>query len=175
MLRFSVTIVLFCAFCLGIQANQIDTYTYTGNQFTSFLNYSCPPQCSISGDFVGEIETDFLLSYSFTDGNTVWNQNNSVVHDFTVTSTYNSDIASYDISFLKDVSGVEEFLDIESGNNFGFNDGTVSEIPDVAIAYNGNPGTWSVTPWSVTPSMDVERTATPEPSAIVFLSFCTIG
>src|ERR1700682_6426598 len=94
--------LLGCFLMSAIPAFADTTYTYSGSPFDSFSgNYSCGSECAISGSFTvahplasnlpptvldGEnsiLATGFAVSssqvesFSFTDGNTTFDQNNS--------------------------------------------------------------------------------------------------
>jgi hypothetical protein len=169
------------------------TYTYTGNPFTTFTGtYSCPPECSISGDFTVSSPLTANLSYastiptgfSFTDGNTTWNLADTIALDnvFLISTDAAGNITNWRI-VLDYNSPLEPFLDFNNSGptdiycpncffdetwstNFGSPAGTAS---------NGNdPGCWATSP-SVTCST---AASTPEPGSLVLLGtglFCALG
>jgi hypothetical protein len=96
--------------CLAATAPAVAqaTYSFVGVPFTQFMNTGCPPTCHISGSFtlsqplppnlVGSIggSGDFTpLYFSFTDGNTVFNDGNSQYSGFAVDTDASGNITLF--------------------------------------------------------------------------------
>jgi len=138
------------------------TYTYTGNGFISFHNDGCPtPACNITGKFTVPYPLVGLTnavvspeSFSFTDGITVWTNNNASPTAFTLSTNANGDITawnifltiptaftsstilftnSYDACCASGHDAAFTILSSDSGNYYG-----ESNLD--------NPGTWARTP-----------------------------
>ena len=176
-----VCFLLAAAFPGTASADQ--TYTYTGNPFTNDQGTdTCPPECSLSGSFAVSSALGVGLSYvelsptsySFTDGNTVWNQSDSTIDGFLMSTNGTGQITNWEIELVLN-SGLQPwFFSANNGPNincvgcFGTVDQTESSDSNsfTGIAYNGNDeGTWTVGA--------VGRV--PEPSSILMLGAGILG
>lgn len=158
------------------------TYTYTGNQFTSFIGaLSCPPDCSFDGSFtvpaplppstssiISPKEFDFRISPS---GGPRWTSSNGtiVLRDiFFITTDASDDIISWDIFLGLDPGpGLLTLCGpAEVDNIFSCGVGPLASSGDIwetggqpgAFASNNNPGSWSSPVFSA-----------PEPSPVFLL------
>ncbi len=158
------------------------TYYYTGLPFTADTGtYTCPPECSISGNFTVSSPLAALLSYasispaafSFTDGNTIWNLSDSTVFGFVISTNSAAAITNWGI-FLVYNSGVEPYVDTENtGPTFipcvdCFYDATISAnigSPAGSAINFDSPGCWATSPGVACPS----GASTPEPGSLALL------
>lgn len=158
------------------------TYTYTGNQFTSFIGaLSCPPDCSFDGSFtvatplspgtstvISPKEFDFHISPS---GGPSWTSSNGtiVLHDiFIITTDASGDIISWDIFLgLEPGPGLLSLCGPPAADNVtSCGVGPSASSGDIwetggqpgAFAFNNNPGSWSPPVFSA-----------PEPSSVFLL------
>ena len=166
------------------------TYTYTGNPFDSFSgNYSCGSECAISGSFTvgnplasnpslavleGEnsilatgfpISSSQVESFSFTDGNTTFNQNNSYFPNSAILIGTDSNGMINDWTVFLQFGPYTNYLYTTNTPGRDISSNQVGYYPYTSLGTafnNDNPGTWSVTD-------------TPEPSSLLMLSTGLIG
>lgn len=163
-----------------------ETYSYTGNSFTSFSGSdSCPSVCGISGSFTlasalpdssAFPTTPTPISYSFTDGNFTWTSSNSSIAVFEFGTDSTGDINAWIIS-LYETSNIRDNLyscgSSVCGSSFhytGYDNSQLVEISPFSILGNAivtnEPGTWIAS--SSSPSL-------PEPSSLLFLCTGLLG
>ena len=166
------------------------TYTYTGNPFDSFSgNYSCGSECAVSGSFTvanplasnlpstvlgGEnsiLATGFPVSasqvesFSFTDGNTTFDQNNSYFPNSAILIGTDSNGMINDWTVFLQFGPYTNYLYTTNTPGRDISSNQVGYYPYTTLGTafnNDNPGTWSVTD-------------TPEPSSLLMLSSGLIG
>ena len=166
------------------------TYTYTGNPFDSFSgNYSCGSECAVSGSFTvanplasnlpstvlgGEnsiLATGFPVSasqvesFSFTDGNTTFDQNNSYFPNSAILIGTDSNGMINDWTVFLQFGPYTNYLYTTNTPGRDISSNQVGYYPYTNLGTalnNDNPGTWSVTD-------------TPEPSSLLMLSSGLIG
>ena len=175
---------------LAVPAFADTTYTYTGNPFDSFSgNYSCGSECAISGSFTvgnplasnpslavleGEnsilatgfpISSSQVESFSFTDGNTTFNQNNSYFPNSAILIGTDSNGMINDWTVFLQFGPYTNYLYTTNTPGRDISSNQVGYYPYTSLGTafnNDNPGTWSVTD-------------TPEPSSLLMLSTGLIG
>jgi len=164
---------------LATSARADTIYTYTGNNFTAFAGgYACSPECGVTGSFTldqalsANINTPITpISYTFTDGNTVWTSNNSVLWSSQVITDSQAAIAGWELIFeINPDCGIgctmSELFTADSG-------GTIQDMTQLypngsfaAGAYNFYvPGVWTAN----------SIAATPEPSTVLLLATGLLG
>lgn len=179
-----------CFLMSAVPAFADTTYAYTGKPFDSFSgNYSCGSECAISGSFTvanplasnlpltvldGEnsiLATGFPASssqveaFSFTDGNTAFDQNNSYFPNSAILIGTDSNGMINDWELFLQFGPYTNYLYTTNTPGRDVSSNQVGYYPYTNLGTalnNGNPGTWSVTD-------------TPEPSSLLMLSSGLIG
>ena len=175
---------------LAVPAFADTTYTYTGNPFDSFSgNYSCGSECAISGSFTvgnplasnpslavleGEnsilatgfpVSSSQVESFSFTDGNTTFDQNNSYFPNSAILIGTDSNGMINDWTVFLQFGPYTNYLYTTNTPGRDISSNQVGYYPYTTLGTafnNDSPGTWSVTD-------------TPEPSSLLMLSSGLIG
>lgn len=154
--RFSLLLALGLAFAPRANAGAI--YDYTGNTFQYWTKGTCLGQCKITGDFTvtTPLPPDFSgadeispTSFSFTDGNIVLNDQDSLVFALTI----------YDTDSTGEPTSWE--IEIEVPNGAAIDTSLSLDQTFYCCSYSaynfGDPGTWN------TPE------PTPESQSAIFL------
>jgi PEP-CTERM motif len=169
----AIWLVLLLGSPVRVKADSI--YTYTGNPFTIFSGYSCPPECNLSGSFTlaSPLADNLSLAqitptaFSFTDGNSTWDPTTASSY-FVVSTDASGAIIGW---FL----GYEQLLNptvptLLSESNTPFNCGVGCNAIDWSFNLTNstaqaqvvnNPGTWQVV-------------MTPEPGTLLLLGMALL-
>jgi hypothetical protein len=171
-------LMLFFSLAFGARADE--TYTYTGNPYTSYLDGTCPSVCGVTAtfDLSSALAPDMPLtditpvSFSITDGS-VTESSTTVfslyeVSSFEVSTNSLGDILTWDVYATACCINGQYYMietrNIPSGLGSGVLDQT--QTYDVGEAFNEfDPGTWTST--SVVP--------TPEPGILPLLGAGLLG
>jgi hypothetical protein len=125
----------------------VDTYTYTGNDFTNFSgSVTCPSDCSVDGSFTvssllaaGTTTTVSPTAFDFyiaTEDTPTWtNLNGAVIEHFTVTTNSMGQITGWAIE-LESSGGNPDVGTFTTGDDVEF---TLESVGDNMNA----PGTWN--------------------------------
>jgi hypothetical protein len=167
---------------LGAPAQADETYTYTGNPFTTFSGTAaCSPVCSLSGSFTisSALGDNFapafltLESFSFTDGGFTFTPTNTAagIQGIKVGTNSTGQINVWEIDLATaSVGGIYKGIygTIQTGfifdESYVYDQNTSSYL---ALASNSdNPGTWTAS--SSTASV-------PEPSGLILLGMGLLG
>lgn len=182
-LRFLLALTLcglfFLALAVPARADSTTTYIYTGNSFNAFSgNYSCPPECFISGFFIiaGPPPTNLVgtssqfdfdvspLYYSFSDGSATANSSNSCADFFEISTDGEGNITDWTIRLFTPsqnapcngggtYTGVQLLTTNESTSTIDITIQAPAATDFAAVAQQ--PGTWV--------------TRTPEPASALFM------
>jgi hypothetical protein len=155
-----ITLLLFAA--IGAPtAHAQTTYTYTGNDFTTFVGLTCPSDCSIDGSFTVSsplgpgttttkvTPTAFDFYISTADSPTWTNLNGASAGPFSVTTNATGLIISWDIAFYSSGHVYPIFVTSygDSGNTDQFTYGLNPPMTSYIDGLNtDDPGTWTMTP-----------------------------
>jgi len=159
------------------QANTV--YSYTGNDFTDFIGgYGCTPECGVTGSFTlgqalsANINSPIApISYSFTDGSTVWTQTNSILWSSQVLTNGQAAIDGWELIFeINPTCGIgctmSELFTSDSGQTIQDMTQLYPNGSFAAGAYNFSvPGVWTAN----------STTATPETSTVLLLATGLLG
>lgn len=185
---FTTSALLLIALLLALAATSRadETYTYSGNKFTSFSGTAaCPSVCGISGSFTlaSALPDDAAfptsptpLTYSFTDGSFTWTPSNSSLAVFEFGTNSSGGIDAWIISIFQ-TTNVEDTLytcgSSVCGSSFhytGYDNSQLVQRSPLDILANAlvvnNAGTWVASASAGT---------VPEPSGLLLLGMGIIG
>ena len=176
--RLIVAFVATCALACAPSATADEiTYTYTGNQFTSFGgSATCPTECNITGSFTlsAPIPSNFSGffvpdSFSFTDGLVTFTKANATSFAFGFITDSLGDLTAWNLNFID--PSISMFVGTGTSAicpmNCTVTDGSFAPSGPNPINYAqvvDDPGKWSSA-----------ITATPEPSTFVLLGTGILG
>jgi hypothetical protein len=164
-----ILLLIAATFALSSWAMADTTYVYVGQPFENFFGgSSCPPQCSITGDFTiptlppnMPVTTISPTTFSFTDGLYVWDPANSSALRFSIGTGPWDQISYWEIELLD--GQIEVYSNGHPGNpRLGTEDSSSNNTlvyPARGEAWvNSNPGTWT------------SNALTPEPGTLILIT-----